>query len=92
MLWPTLTPGRSKTASAGVRGWFPLSMSNPTLFTALLFGALSHRKISDQNRGIFTGPIRDQEDSEALMCETVTIRLLNEAISDPSRASSDAAE
>jgi hypothetical protein len=77
-------------AGPGIRGWYPLSMSDPTLFTALLYGALSHRKIRDKDRGTLRGPLRDQEDREALICESTTIRLLNEAMNDPSRAVTDA--
>jgi len=65
-------------------------MSDPTLFTAFLYGSLSHRKIRDKDRGTLRGPLGDQEDREALICETATIRLLNEVTSDPSRAVTDA--
>ncbi|PGH09684.1 hypothetical protein AJ80_07635 [Polytolypa hystricis UAMH7299] len=89
VLWPSLTPGPSKIASPGTQGWLPLSMTDPTLFTALLFGSLSHRRTRDRKRGMIDGPQREQENRELIMCETTTIQLLNEAIADPSRALSD---
>jgi hypothetical protein len=65
-------------------------MSDRTLFTALLYGALSHRKVRDKNRGVLGGLLRDQEDREAVMCESATLRLLNEVLHDPTQAVNDA--
>ncbi|KAJ5121057.1 uncharacterized protein N7515_009018 [Penicillium bovifimosum] len=70
--------------------WFHLSMSDPALFTAFMFGALCHLRVQCRNRWV-TGTKFGRREARALeLCEMESIKLISQAIQDPSRAVSDA--
>ncbi|KAL4994722.1 hypothetical protein BDV10DRAFT_145581 [Aspergillus recurvatus] len=86
-LWPGLTPGPSGT---NMKSWFPMSLSDPTLYTAFLFGSLSHMRVQALNGWI---PRRMFHARRHRMLESVemeTIRLVSREINNPSRAFCDA--
>ncbi|KAL4948980.1 hypothetical protein BDW69DRAFT_175378 [Aspergillus filifer] len=86
-LWPGLTPGPSGT---NMQSWFPMSLSDPTLFTAFLYGSLSHMRVQALNswipRHIFNG--RHQRLLETVEMET--IKMVSREMDNPDRAVCDA--
>ncbi|RDW61192.1 uncharacterized protein DSM5745_10690 [Aspergillus mulundensis] len=85
-LWPGLTPGPS---IANMKSWFPMSLSDQTLFTAFLFGALSHMRVQALHGWI---PRQMFHARKQRMLETVemeTIKLVSREIDNPSRAVCD---
>lgn len=91
VLWPFLTPDSPNVSGIVANStWFPLSLTDATLFTAFLFGSLSHQCVRWRNRSIPDGAFKPQDLRTMQMVEIETIKLINEAIQDPARAVSDA--
>ncbi|OQD83029.1 hypothetical protein PENANT_c018G08211 [Penicillium antarcticum] len=89
VIWPGLAP-RPNTIKAAGESWFPLSMADPALFSAFMFGSLCHLRVQWQNNwvpGTVFGPKQQQLLQQ---CEMESIKLINQAVRDPTRAASDA--
>ncbi|GIK04255.1 hypothetical protein Aspvir_008334 [Aspergillus viridinutans] len=84
VLWPELTPPTpgDRDVSA-TKSWLPLSLSDPVLFTAILFGSLSHQRCRWINRQIPAGAFSPHDQRLLQQCEYETIKLANKALSDP---------
>ena len=70
--------------------WFPLSLSDPALFTAFMFGSLCHQRVQWLNRWVPNGAWGPKHERVLQLCEMESIKLINQAVRDPSRAVSDA--
>ncbi|EAW10954.1 uncharacterized protein ACLA_065880 [Aspergillus clavatus NRRL 1] len=91
VLWPNLTPPTpGGPGVSAVGSWFPLSMTDPTLFAAFLFGTLSHQRCQWINGRIPDGAFRPEDQRLLQESEYETIKLINDALNDPNRALSDA--
>jgi hypothetical protein len=89
VVWPGLAP-RPKNVKAAANKWFDLSMADPALFTAFMFGALCHLRVQWQNNWV-PGTVFGPRERRALqLCEMESIKLINQAVRDPDRAISDA--
>ncbi|KAJ5559272.1 hypothetical protein N7535_009500, partial [Penicillium sp. DV-2018c] len=89
VIWPGLAPSPN-VSRAPVSKWFHLSMSDPALFTAFMYGALCHLRVQCRNNWV-TGTKFGRKEARALeLCEMESIKLISQAIQDPSRAISDA--
>ncbi|OQE27135.1 hypothetical protein PENFLA_c006G04530 [Penicillium flavigenum] len=89
VVWPGLAP-RPKNVKAAANKWFDLSMADPALFTAFMFGALCHLRVQWQNNWV-PGTVFGPRERRALqLCEMESIKLINQAVRDPNRAISDA--
>ncbi|KAJ5757203.1 uncharacterized protein N7511_007385 [Penicillium nucicola] len=89
VIWPGLAPRPNHIKAAG-ESWFPLSMADPALFSAFMFGSLCHLRVQWQNNwvpGTVFGPKQQQLLQQ---CEMESIKLINQAVRDPTRAVSDA--
>ncbi|GFF36945.1 hypothetical protein IFM58399_04723 [Aspergillus lentulus] len=84
VLWPNLTPPTpgDRDVSA-TKNWLPLSLSDPVLFTAILFGSLSHQRCRWINRQTPDGAFSPRDQRLLQQCEYETIKLANKAFSDP---------
>lgn len=80
--------------SSGVKNpylesWFSLSLKHPTLFTALLYSSLTHKRIRHMLSSA-SGELFDAQDARFLgVCSAHATQLLNEALRDPDEAVSD---
>ncbi|CDM38170.1 transcriptional regulator family: Fungal Specific TF [Penicillium roqueforti] len=89
VVWPGLAP-RPLNVRAAANKWFDLSMADPALFTAFMFGSLCHLRVQWQNNWV-PGTVFGQRERRALqLCEMESIKLINQAVRDPDRAVSDA--
>ncbi|KAL4869708.1 hypothetical protein BDV12DRAFT_75037 [Aspergillus spectabilis] len=86
-LWPGLTPGPSGT---NMQSWFPMSLSDPTLFTAFLYGSLSHMRVQALNGWIPRHLFRARQQRLLENVEMETIKLVSREMDNPSRAVCDA--
>ncbi|KAL2839505.1 hypothetical protein BJY01DRAFT_219241 [Aspergillus pseudoustus] len=90
VLWPQLMPGLpTSTQQAGVQTWYSLSMTDPALHSAMLYGAYAHQRaqsISKQPAHFSNSDASRQ----LVLAEVDAISKINSAIQDPSRATSDA--
>ncbi|KAL2824804.1 hypothetical protein BDW59DRAFT_83005 [Aspergillus cavernicola] len=86
-LWPGLTPGPSGT---NMQSWFPMSLSDPTLFTAFLYGSLSHMRVQALNGWIPQHLFRTRQQRMLEHVEMETIQLVSREMDNPSRAVCDA--
>ncbi|KAL3465189.1 hypothetical protein BJX64DRAFT_70544 [Aspergillus heterothallicus] len=86
-LWPGLTPGPSGT---NMQSWFPLGVSDPVLFTAFLFGSLSHMRVQALKGWIPRHSFRPRQQRLLEHVEMETVRLVSREMSNPSRAICDA--
>ncbi|CEL06808.1 hypothetical protein ASPCAL09980 [Aspergillus calidoustus] len=86
-LWPGLTPGPSGT---NMQSWFPLGVSDPVLFTAFLFGSLSHMRVQALKGWIPRHIFRHRQQRLLEHAEMETVRLVSREMSNPSRAVCDA--
>ncbi|KAL5358860.1 hypothetical protein BJX96DRAFT_51632 [Aspergillus floccosus] len=90
VLWPRLTPGSSNGHdNLASSSWFPLSLTDPTLFTAFLFGSLSHQRVQWVNRWIPEGAFRARDQQLLQLCELETIKMINREVQHPTRAVCD---
>ncbi|KAF7172547.1 hypothetical protein CNMCM6106_006699 [Aspergillus hiratsukae] len=86
ILWPTLTPPTpSDRDVSATKSWLPLSLNDPVLFTALLFGSLCHQRCQWINGHIPDGAFGPRDQRLLQQCEYETIKLANKAFSDPDR-------
>ncbi|KAF9895243.1 hypothetical protein FE257_000145 [Aspergillus nanangensis] len=92
VLWPGLTPGSNNNSSdvLAASNWFPLSLTEPTLFTAFLFGSLSHQRVQWVNRWIPEGAFVARDQQLLQICEMETIKMINREVQNPNRAVCDA--
>ncbi|PYH43611.1 uncharacterized protein BP01DRAFT_95096 [Aspergillus saccharolyticus JOP 1030-1] len=91
VLWPGLTPvSPGHDTSPASSNWFPLSLADPTLFTAFVFGSLSHKRVQWLKGTIPAHAFLPSEQQMLQLCETETIRNVTREVSDPTRAMSDA--
>ncbi|KAH8429114.1 uncharacterized protein LDX57_006784 [Aspergillus melleus] len=92
VLWPGLTPGHGNDDSSVLASsnWFPLSLNDPTLFTAFLFGSLSHQRVQWINGWIPKDSFRPRDQQLLQLCEFETIKMINQQVSIPGRAVCDA--
>ncbi|CAG8910204.1 unnamed protein product [Penicillium egyptiacum] len=89
VVWPGLAP-RPRHVKAAANKWFDLSMADPALFTAFMFGALCHLRVQWQNNWV-PGTVFGPRERRALqLCEMESIKQINQAVRDPNRAVSDA--
>ncbi|KGO69812.1 hypothetical protein PITC_042750 [Penicillium italicum] len=89
VVWPGLAP-RPPNIRAAADKWFDLSMADPALFTAFMFGSLCHLRVQWQNNWV-PGTVFGQQERRALqLCEMESIKLINQAVRDPNRVVSDA--
>ncbi|EKV11612.1 Oligophrenin-1 [Penicillium digitatum] len=89
VVWPGLAP-RPQSTRAAASKWFDLSMADPALFTAFMFGSLCHLRVQWQNNWV-PGTVFGQRERRALqLCEMESIKLINQAVRDPDRVVSDA--
>src|ERR1700733_1516585 len=80
----------SLNGSAAILSWFQPFWHDPNLFTIFLFGALSHKRLHCLRKEK-TGDIFRPTDKELLnFLELESIKRVNEAIQNPSRALTDA--
>ncbi|KAL2864951.1 uncharacterized protein BJX67DRAFT_389649 [Aspergillus lucknowensis] len=86
-LWPGLTPGPSGT---NMQSWFPMSLSDTTLFTAFLYGSLSHMRVQALNGWIPRQIFRTRHQRLLEHVEMETIKLVSREMDDPTRAVCDA--
>ncbi|KAJ5144603.1 Protein of unknown function DUF3468 [Penicillium atrosanguineum] len=89
VLWPGLVPTRANLKEAGA-SWFPLSLSDPALFTAFMFGSLCHQRVQWLNNWVPRDAWGPKHERILQLCEMESIKLINQAVRDPSRAVSDA--
>jgi hypothetical protein len=89
VIWPGLAPRPNHIKAAG-ESWFPLSMADPALFSAFMFGSLCHLRVQWQNNWV-PGTVFGPRQRQLLqLCEMESIKLINKAMRDPTRAVSDA--
>ncbi|KAL4783434.1 hypothetical protein BJX76DRAFT_256782 [Aspergillus varians] len=86
-LWPGLTPGPS---GANMQTWFPMSLSDPTLFTAFLYGSLSHMRVQAMNGWIPRHLFHTRQQRLLERVEMETIKMVSQEMGNPSRAVCDA--
>ncbi|KAJ5457482.1 hypothetical protein N7475_008870 [Penicillium sp. IBT 31633x] len=89
VVWPGLAP-RPKNVLTAANKWFNLSMADPALFTAFMFGALCHLRVQWQNNWVPGSTFGQREQRALQLCEMESIKLINQAVRDPERAVSDA--
>lgn len=89
VLWPGLIPTRDHKKEAGEM-WFPLSLSDPALFTSFMFASLCHQRVQWLNGWVPRSSFGPRQEQILDRCEMESIRLINQAVHDPSRQVSDA--
>lgn len=90
VLWPGLIPksiGHEKKAS---ELWFPLALSDPALFTAFMFGSLCHQRVQWLKGWVPGSSFGPKQQRILQQCEMESIKLISQAVRDPTRAVSDA--
>ncbi|KAJ5707887.1 hypothetical protein N7488_007688 [Penicillium malachiteum] len=100
VLWPGIVPKstnskkppESALQSKAPELWYSLSRSDPALFAAFMYASLCHQRVLwvnklHGNNVVEYGPAQDRLLKE---CEKDSIRLINEALQDPTRMLSDA--
>ncbi|KAJ5806777.1 hypothetical protein N7474_010369 [Penicillium riverlandense] len=94
ILWPGLAPSRPVNNRAVARSvpetWFPLSMTDPALFTAFMFASLCHQRVQWLKRSIPGTTFGPRQQQLLELCEMESIKLISQAVRDPTRAVSDA--
>ncbi|EEP79918.1 predicted protein [Uncinocarpus reesii 1704] len=91
-LWPGLVLGASNQKwdrEDAAENWLPRAMKNPPLFTAFLYGAAGHMQTRKRLEGAHFSPQTKEEKLEQIVCETETIKQLNQMMQKPSQACSD---
>ncbi|KAJ5109661.1 Protein of unknown function DUF3468 [Penicillium argentinense] len=89
VIWPGLVPRSGRLKKAG-ESWLPLSLSDPALFTAFMYGSLCHQRVQWLNQKIPSSKFGAKEQRVLQLCEMEAIKLINQAMNDPSRRVSDA--
>ncbi|PYH91102.1 hypothetical protein BO71DRAFT_433222 [Aspergillus ellipticus CBS 707.79] len=91
VLWPGLTPvSPGQESSPSSCNWLPLALEDRTLFTAFVFGSLSHKRLRWVNGWIGRDQFKPEEQRILQICELETIQNVTREVSDPSRAVCDA--
>jgi hypothetical protein len=92
VVWPGLTPRPGHVKTPGNKSWFQMSMANPELFTAFMFGSLCHLRVQWQNNWIPGTTFGARQQRALQLCEMEAIKLINQAVRNPNpkRAVSDA--
>ncbi|KAJ5876323.1 uncharacterized protein N7529_001907 [Penicillium soppii] len=92
VVWPGLTPRPDHIKTPGNKSWFQMSMANPELFTAFMFGSLCHLRVQWQNNWIPGTTFGPRQRRALQICEMEAIKLINQAVRNPNpkRAVSDA--
>jgi hypothetical protein len=70
--------------------WFPLSLSDPALFTAFIYGSLCHQRVQWLNQATPSSSFGPRQERLLQQCELEAIELINAAMKDPFRRVSDA--
>jgi hypothetical protein len=84
---PKLTPPTpSDRDVSATKSWLSLSLTDSVLFTALLYGSLSHQRCQWINGHIPGGAFGPRDQRLLHQCEYETIKLANKAFSDPDRS------
>jgi hypothetical protein len=73
-----------------MQSWFPLGVSDPVLFTAFLFGSLSHMRVQALKGWIPRHVFRQRQQRLLEHVEMETVQLVSREMSNPSRAVCDA--
>lgn len=81
---------RSRHVKKAGEDWFPLSLSDPALFTAFIYGSLCHQRVQWLNQATPSSSFGPKQDWLLQQCELEAIKLINAAMKDPSRRLSDA--
>ncbi|KAJ5698104.1 hypothetical protein N7462_000109 [Penicillium macrosclerotiorum] len=89
VIWPGLIPKPGKLKKTG-ETWFPLSLSDPALFTAFMYGSLCHQRVQWLKHWVPDSTFGPQQQRVLQLCEMESIKLINQAVRDPTRAISDA--
>ncbi|CAG7944305.1 unnamed protein product [Penicillium olsonii] len=91
VVWPGLTPRPGHVKTPG-KSWFELSMANPELFTAFMFGSLCHLRVQWQNSWIPAATFGAKQQRALQLIEMESIKLINKAVRNPNpkKAVSDA--
>ncbi|KAL2010811.1 hypothetical protein VTN00DRAFT_3529 [Thermoascus crustaceus] len=95
VLWPSLTPHSANNPGntvPAISGWLPLAMEDEMAFFALIFGSLAHKRnrYHRKNKIGLSFSLSPQAERIMELSEIETIKLINRALRDPSRAVSDA--
>lgn len=90
VLWPGLIPKSTSHEKKAGELWFPLSLSDPALFTAFMFGSLCHQRVQWLKGWVPGSSFGPKQQRVLQMCEMESIKLINQAVRDPTRAVSDA--
>ncbi|PWY77066.1 hypothetical protein BO70DRAFT_397954 [Aspergillus heteromorphus CBS 117.55] len=91
VLWPGLTPvSPGQETSPSSSNWLPLALKDRTLFTAFVFGSLSHKRLRWVNGWIGRDQFKPEEQRILQICEMETIQNVTREVSDPTRAVCDA--
>lgn len=90
VLWPGLVPNSGSQDKKAGELWFPLSLSDPALFTAFMFGSLCHQRVQWLKGWVPGSSFGPKEQRILQLCEMESIKLISQAVKDPTRAVSDA--
>ncbi|KAF3384428.1 hypothetical protein F1880_001817 [Penicillium rolfsii] len=90
VLWPGLIPKTITQAKKTSELWFPLALSDPALFTAFMFGSLCHQRVQWLKGWVPGSTFGAKEQRILQQCEMESIKLISQAVRDPTRAVSDA--
>ncbi|KAL3705026.1 hypothetical protein TMatcc_008698 [Talaromyces marneffei ATCC 18224] len=90
LLLPNMTPRDAQGNSLAASHWYSLSLQEPVLFPAFLFGPLLHKRVRYLSSGKPVNLLNNYEEREMRAMELELIQGVNKAITDPLRATSDA--
>jgi hypothetical protein len=91
VLWPGLMPSSPNgIRNTVISSWFQLSWQDSTLFTLFLYGAISHQRLYECIKGQASSIFRLPDKQKLEFLELESIKTVQRAIQDPSRALSDA--
>jgi hypothetical protein len=80
---------RNGPRSEVILSWLQLSWRDPTFFSGVLFAAVSHQRLHYLRKGETGDIFRSQDKKMLIFLELESIRMVNAAIQNPSRALSD---
>lgn len=90
VIWPGLVPKSTSNEKKAGELWFPLSLSDPALFTAFMFGSLCHQRVQWLKGWVPDSSFGPKQQRILQLCEMESIKLISQAVQDPTRAVSDA--
>lgn len=85
-----MTPRDAQGKSLAASHWYSLSVQDPVLFPAFLFGPLLHKRVRYLSNGKAIDLLNNYEEQEMRAMELELIQGVNKAMTDVSRATSDA--